>query len=604
MTELNPKEIVKLYGSHFREYDDEFWKEKYLKDFGEFRIDLSTQSYKDRYLQVANTMYPSNWFGYYPDDENILNIVRNREQLPMRIFIMTPNNVRSNYQLIFRKRNELIDSNISPYNFSRLIQGYPVPLNGSTSSSSIPSFPSTPFSTPSSFLKTLMVFKDTHFALNVIKELKLDRLSASMDIVYDFLFCMIHGYYRTTDEWKIKSLNVNMKYSDQVISVISSCNLRQLLDVCYQPIVSKNHISILIYLITGLISALQSTSSPLTSPLTSPSSPHPHPTSTHSKRMSFLVSLGSLRVYYLMLYYLAKLANREIDEDSLPPYPPFIFVSLQEPDIILERQITIVDDDYSCNMLIKEHFKSLHPPREVNPVIKHFCKSMKKIIYHTIRLLLYLDIDDRGCCTDNCDYYSKTETEIIETQCGGFLSGVSHLLNFTNKTILTDYAYGLNNGKAYKITLQGLSNEPTGHNSTGLIYDTDTEHVLTIIDYEGHWLMIDGYLNCRKYTCRVISLSDTLFLMLELEKSFSEELWIKLTGCNGNDFNTERIKVKIEEYDYTFDDFGPFYKLIDEALERLNDDDIRLDPEYLVFLDEKLDPVAAENYLQSLYNLL
>jgi len=221
------------------------------------------------------------------------------------------------------------------------------------------------------------------------------------------------------------------------------------------------------------------------------------------------------------------------------------------------------------------------------------CSQLELLLYSTVRLLLYLDKLDIDDFYSVCVRTSLSTKEVIETKCGSMQGAISFLLSFSNP--VEKPLHFLPN-KAYYFELRGKSIADT---------PTDIDHVFTLIN-DGHdWLIIDSYINCRGFTCRIVTLDSILSILSRLERKFNSESWLQLTECREKDTITEKIDIAVYQYDYSISTMdSQFIKLIDSAKHRLEHEKIGLSDEYLFLISSNLDPKVADNYLNSLFNLL
>lgn len=295
--------------------DDNFWRQKYRKDFEDFRINLAAQDYRTRYLQIAKLMRPSDWFGYYPDDKNNLrSIIGKFPTLPLlpQPYVGGGEKLRISYY------STMIREEYNEETISRVIQGEELDLFG--------------FSW--NLVQYLMTKKGQEFVINVIKHLGLDRLVTSIDNVYNFLHYLIFGFNLET----LSRIKINDILDRQELSTLSSLTQPQLREVYGDKIKDNNidHASLLILAISGLFTK-----------------PPPPDIPIDQNRLGRIAALEPIKVWNLVYYYAKRLKKEnEVNQNPVYPmwiqytdgYPPYMFVTLQTPNIVLEDLLTKINE--------------------------------------------------------------------------------------------------------------------------------------------------------------------------------------------------------------------------------------------------------------------
>lgn len=331
----------------------DFWREKYQKDFIEFRINLNVQSYRDRYLEIANLMRPGDWFGAYTEDENILrSIVVKSPRLPLesprlpRDFALALKSLPPGRMLIVPPRIvPLPQVNITTFSFKNLY------------------YPQQYGSYGIELTKFLMLNKSVEFAKGVVSELRLNRLLTDTVGIYDFLFylkgrsmagtmasdgSMVGGVIIDSMVSRViigdfvsdGSGELNRLLTNDEISVASSLNLNMLRSFYGHPTINDDHVSLLFYVLTGLVV------------------PRVNP---DPERLAYIAQFSPMKVWYLYSYYARKRAidedpNQALFEDSnwygfTDGLSPHQFVASQIPDTMVENTIMNVNENNYMNVI-------------------------------------------------------------------------------------------------------------------------------------------------------------------------------------------------------------------------------------------------------------
>lgn len=303
----------------------DFWKEKYQKDFSEFRINLRAQSYRDRYLQIAGIMKPSNWFGHYSDDEiNLKSIIQKASQLPGLLQLSELDNMIIEISYEEGRPWSAISESITEQSIVDILKSETIEPRVVNKSRD-----------PILFL---MNSKKPQLALNIIKGIGLDRLVTSVDVIYDLLSYIMLGYNAESNE----SIRINAILNNKELSTLSSLTQSQLRGI-YGG--NYDHTSLLIRAISGFVVK-----------------PLPPGLTINQRRMSFIASLDPKKVWYLYQYYAYKLEKQitgKIDyfQGDWRPYTggysPYTFVALQTPHVELENIMVEINEKNSGSILSK-----------------------------------------------------------------------------------------------------------------------------------------------------------------------------------------------------------------------------------------------------------
>lgn len=298
-----------------------FWKKKYEKDFNEFRINLKVQTYRDRYFQIVYVMKPSNWFGYYANDEAILKNIIQKTAKP----------TASGFPLALQSTEETFDDHISAQTLADIIKEIP--------HSSFLYYSGKKFV----IYRFLLAKNDPDYALQILKNLGLDRLMTTIDSVYNLLFYLTAGFYMKS-KWvgptfiKGKRIKVDELLEEAEASVLSSLNLEALRNLYGHPDRNNDHASLLVYAISGTVTKRFN---------------------INPQRLAFVARLSPVIISYLYAYYASIVKIIEDEKNRLEDirrfgsvvrigqpwthhtndYPPYVFVGLQEPNVELEREL-------------------------------------------------------------------------------------------------------------------------------------------------------------------------------------------------------------------------------------------------------------------------
>lgn len=100
-------------------------------------------------------------------------------------------------------------------------------------------------------------------------------------------------------------------------------------------------------------------------------------------------------------------------------------------------------------------------------------------------------------------------------------------------------------------------------------YDS-LSHIMTMIPYKGRWYILDSYINCRHFECKIV---DPLEIMAKIESICSEwndGLWYQLSGCHEHS-HQQSITAQVMEFKFNIDGILPRYQMLYEEYSSLID---------------------------------
>jgi hypothetical protein len=223
------------------------------------------------------------------------------------------------------------------------------------------------------------------------------------------------------------------------------------------------------------------------------------------------------------------------------------------------------------------------------------CEVLSKFVLPTSKLLTYLDPTGVEICLKS-GYSAET---LVETGCGSTNGSVEFLLDFTVPVeISTINNDTFNIFKAYEFELIGINQKRV---------TTTTGHFFLLIYSEG-WIMVDSYIGCRSFSCKYINLPEFMADLGSLNNRFSNELWMKITGCTDHDQNTFAIVPIITQYNRNINGdnikskFRTLVWKVNSELDLRSKRNLNSDS-YLSLLTPDLNIQTAHEYLKSLISM-
>lgn len=324
--ELNPYDTI-YKGDFVDGGSEEFWKAKYEKDFGEFRINRRLQTYKERYWQIALILKPSNWFGYYSDDEaNLDAILIKASYLSSAFFAVDLSPKMIPYSVDEKQFIDIIINNVN-------VGAMRLDLRGANKS----------------YIEFLMEEGNENTALELLKRLGLDRLTLSIDTLYELLFYILTGPIKkdmvlnghelsTLSSLNLEKLNEIDNINNLSVGSYNETRVQEGMNLCSQfrtcvpsDFRVNNHALIIIHAMYGKL-------------------PETLPPIPSSKRLAYIAQFSPYKVYLLAHEYLREQYRREGREIGMlerlhVPYPYYTYVALQVPNEYLERSLLSLNEN-------------------------------------------------------------------------------------------------------------------------------------------------------------------------------------------------------------------------------------------------------------------
>lgn len=309
-----------------------FWKEKYVKDFEGFRINLNVQSYKQRYLQIARAMNYADWFGYYSTDEIALNNVV--DKLKKLVNIQLSFQRLHDPEAQFSIPSIKIGRNTSKGSIPRATVLSPKEFVVHRISEAEKGRGKPPNTVDPEFTEYALI-RGQAFALDVLRIMGLNRLLVSIDVVYDLIFYLFEmsGVMGSASSFNNKFYGdfPNLPSSEEK-SLLSSLSLRQL-----------NNLAVQIGLFPS--SEFENDHARLLFAIMIFSQPPSHPP-LDQERLAYLTQFDTLKIYYLLVYYRKrefKKNHRGRPQKDPLEIPPYAYLALIEPDVELENRVMSVN---------------------------------------------------------------------------------------------------------------------------------------------------------------------------------------------------------------------------------------------------------------------
>lgn len=241
-----------------------------------------------------------------------------------------------------------------------------------------------------------------------------------------------------------------------------------------------------------------------------------------------------------------------------------------------------------------------------------------EIIEHTKRILLYLD-------QAYFDIYDALHIKnypfdtIINTHAGLTAEAIEYLLAMTKITTVYDNYFLDNNIKipdfdpdyVYTIFFQCMnkSEYTIEEKISASLLKNNRHNKITIanefvlINIDGEWCMFYSYNGVKKITYKKIDINILQEFIYASRKKFAIDEWNRLFAVSEISSNAESIYCVINKYTYDNNINTRFREIVYLAKNRLTNDAIGITLPYIYLLDNNLDVVAANKYLDKMANI-
>lgn len=217
------------------------------------------------------------------------------------------------------------------------------------------------------------------------------------------------------------------------------------------------------------------------------------------------------------------------------------------------------------------------------------CEYIESLVYPTTRLRLFSDDYDVNELELACKWSKRNKDWIIMSRCGTTNLSYNYLLGARNNVVTNQIL----KDKLSTIIMQGVDNYGE---------HTAPDHVLSIINHEGKWILFDSYIDCRSISCFSVDLVDLIDQLNLLIMRFDAAIWKMLTGCSLDDSDAVYVSVTVISSDYDLINIDTrFWKLIDRAHTKLGSN---VDDDHLLILSPSLNEEKADRFLDSLLYLI